>query len=361
MLNALLLTLLLAPQAPPPAGAPLAPPQRKVAPPRLSIDPAGRVDLGSVGPTEVRQQLYVLKNNSDAQISLRVLDLSPGVTVEGPALKGPIAPRGHAQLVLRVDPTEFVGWQARNVKLGTDDPAQGEYFLPVGMTVRADLTLDSPKKSFGEVAVHESPQLAFQFHRETGQATKLWISSTLPKYLEAEVEPLPGTPTQPEDRRGSSGAVKFTLRPSLIEPGMMAGLESITLETSAPHQPKFQLYLDWKLKYPVSLSTPRLVFLTAGEWSRSLILESRDGTPIRLESARLEGEGFELSTPTAPPAARLELVVKRTANATAKAVLHVQLKGEPASIRVPVSYLPPAEGKPIPSGAPGKAAPPKNP
>lgn len=380
MLPALLLALSLAPPAMPPQpvppqavppkpgpsgpGVPLAAPQRKVAAARLAIEPAGRVNLGSVGPTEVRQQRYLFKNTSGAPISLRVLDLSPGVTVEGPALQGPIAPQGSAQLTLRVDPSEFVGWQPRNVKLGTDDPGQGEYFLPVGMTVRPDLTVDATKKTFGDVAAHETPQVAFQFRRETGQATKLWVSSPLPPYLQADLDPLPaqapGAGSMPAEERGSRGALRLTLRPANIEPGMMAGLESITVESSAPQQPKFQLYLDWKLKLPVLLSTPRLVFLSPGEWTRNLVLEGRDGKAVQLESARLEGSGFELSKPAAAPSPRLELTLRRTATAAAKAVLLLQLKGEPAPIRVPVSYLPPADGRPLPS-KPNLQAPAKNP
>ena len=355
MFPVLLLTLSLLHQAP---GAPVAPPKRKVAPPRIAVDPPGRVNLGSVGPTEVRQQSYQLKNGSDAPISLRVLDLSPGVTVEGPALQGPIAPKGSAQLMLRVNPSDFVGWQPRNVKLGTDDPGQGEYFLPIGMTVRPDLTLDSPKKSFGEVALHETPQVAFRFRRETGQATKLWISSTLPPYLEAEIEPVPALtkpqdPATPPDRRGSTGTVQLTLRPSRVEPGMRAGFESITVESSSPHQPKFQLYLDWKLKLPVVLSVPRLVFLNPGEWSRNLVLESRDGKPIRLASVGLDGKGFEVVKPPMTASPRLEVTVRRTATETAKAMLLLDLEGEPAPIRVPVSYLPPAK----PTAAPAKPKP----
>lgn len=354
MFPALLMTLSLLQQA---SGAPLAPPKRKVAPPRLSIDPPGRVNLGSVGPNELRQQAYVLKNGSDAPIALRILDLSPGVTVEGPALKGPIAPKGSAQLTLRVDPSEFVGWQPRNVKLGTDDPGQGEYFLPIGMTVRPDLTLDSPKKSFGEVALHETPQVAFKFRRETGQATKLWISSALPAYLDAEIDPLPAMPQDPAappEKRGSAGTVRLTLRPSKVEPGMRAGFESITVESSAPHQPKFQLYLDWKLKLPVSLSAPRLVFLQPGEWSRNLTLDSRDGKPIRLLSVSIEGAGFEVVKRPSAAAPRLDVTVRRNAKETAKAMLLLHLEGEPAPIRVPVSYLPPEPGKPVATPAKAK-------
>ena len=136
---------------------------------------------------------------------------------------------------------------------------------------------------------------------------------------------------------------------------MRAGFESITVESSAPHQPKFQLYLDWKLKLPVTLSAPRLVFLNSGEWSRNLVLESRDGKPIRLVSVGLEGEGFEIVKPPTVAAPRLEIMVRRKARETAKAMLLLNLEGETAPIRVPVSYLPAEPGKP--PAAPAKSKP----
>lgn len=352
MLTTLLLLCALAQQPLLPGAAKPAPPPRKVAPPRLAIEPAGRVNLGSIGPAEVRTQVYTLKNTSEGQIAVRVLDLSPGVTVAGPALQGPIAPKGSAQLTLRVDPAEFVGWQPRNVKLGTDDPGQGEYFLPIGMTVRPDLSVDRVKQSFGEVAPHESPQLTFRFRRETGQATKLWVSSPLPPYLEVEAESVPGQPQEPAAAKpgepGSEGALRVTLRPGQVEPGMRAGLETLTVESSAPLQPRFQLYLDWKLKLPVTLSAPRIVFLTAGETSRKLVIEGRDGRSFQLQSARLEGEGFELGKVPAKAVRRAELDIRRTSAVTARAVLLLHLKGEPEPIRVPVAYLPPEKAAPPP-------------
>lgn len=342
MLPSLLLSCALA--QPAPMAAPAKAPPRKVAAPRLAIEPPGRVNLGSVGPTEVRTQVYTFRNTSDGQIALRVLDLSPGVTVAGPALQGPIAPRASAQLTLRVDPSEFVGWQPRNVKLGTDDPGQGEYFLPVGMTVRPDLTVDAVKQSLGEVAPHESPQAVFRFRRETGQATKLWVSSPVPPYLDVEVEALPETAPAEAGKpgpRGTEGALRITLRPGKVEPGMRAGLETFTVESSAPHQPRFQLYLDWKLKLPVSLSAPRIVFLEAADTSRKLVVEGREGRTFQLESAQVEGEGFELGRVPTGPRRRAELLVHRRAATPARAVLVLQLKGEPQPIRVPLAYLPP--------------------
>ncbi len=362
MLAPLLLLSVLTQQPALPGGAPLAPPARKVAPPRLAIEPAGRVNLGSVGPTEVREQRYLFTNRSDKPIALRVLDLSPGVTVEGPALHGPIAPKRSAPLTLRADPTDFVGWQPRNVKLGTDDPDQGEYFLPIGMTVRPDLTVDAPKKSLGEVALHETPQAVFVFRRETGQATKLWVSSPLPPYLEAEVESIPARPATggPAVPPGAMGALRLTLRPALVDPGMLAGLETLTVESSAPHQPRFQLYLDWKLKLPVRLSSPRVVFLGRGEVARTLVLESRDGKPFRLESARLEGEGFTLEGPASGSARRMELKLVRKAAATAKALLVLAFDGEPVPLRVPVAFLPPPAGTEVaPKAGPKVLAPDK--
>lgn len=332
MLPSLLLTVL-------PAQVAQAPPARKVAPPRLAVSPAGRVDFGSVGPTEVRSQLYTLRNTSAAPIQVRVLDLSPGVTADGPALRGPIMPGGSAPLTLRVDPTDFTGRQARNVKLGTDDPAQGEYFLPVAMTVRPDLTVEHLKRSMGEVAPHESGKAEYVFTRETGTATKLWVEGAMPPYLDLEIEPPaappPGSPPGP-----AKGVVRLILRPSRLEPGMLAGLETLAVETSAPHQPRFHLYLDWRLRLPVLLSVSRVVFLDGQPLERSLGLTGRDGKAVALESVRLEGEGFQLEPLPAGPAPRLDLGLRRTAAVAAKAMLVIKLKDEPDPIRVPVSYLP---------------------
>lgn len=322
-----------------------APPPRKVAPPRLAVNPAGRVEFGSVGPTEVRSQLYTLRNTSDAPIQVRVLDLSPGVVVEGPALRGPIMPGGSAPLTLRVDPTDFTGRQARNVKLGTDDPAQGEYFLPVALTIRPDLTVDHLKRSMGEVAPHESGKVEYTFTRESGTATKLWVEGAMPPYLDLEIEPPaarpPGTPPGP-----AKGVVRLILRPSKLEPGMLAGLETLAVETSAPHQPRFHLYLDWRLRLPVLLSVSRVVFLEGQPAERALGLTGREGRPVALESVRLEGEGFLLDPLPAGPAPRLDLGLRRTATAAAKAMLVIKLKDEPDPIRVPVSYLPSGKGAP---------------
>lgn len=343
-------------QQPPAQGAPFlaAPPSRSVDPPRLQIDPPGRADLGSVGPKEPKERLYSFRNVSARPIALRVLDLSPGVTVQGPALQGPIAPDGSAELTLRVDPTGFTGWQTRNVKLGTDDPKQGEYFLPVGLTVRADVTVDSLKKSFGEVALHETPQIAFHFRSETAAGTKLWVSSPLPAYLEAEVEAIPFAPgpevlvvEPPPDLRGTKGAVRLTFRPALVEAGVHTGLESVTVETSSPFEPKFQLYLNWRLRLPVKLSSPRVVFLDSKENEKTLtILPPESGKKFVVRGLRMEGTGFQIPRVAPGPRSELRLRIKRTASAPAKAMLVLDLEGEILPLRVPLAYLPPVKGAP---------------
>jgi len=353
LISVLALSLL---QAPPalPQGTPIlaAPSQRNVAPPRLRIEPQGRVDLGSVGPKEIKERLYTFRNVSQFPIALKVLDLSPGVVVQGPALQGPIAPGGAAELTLRVDPAGFTGWQTRNVKLGTDDPNQGEYFLPVAMSIRADLTVDALKRSFGELALHETPQVNFLFRSETGVATKIWVSSPLPPYLEVEVEsissqPGPAAPAAEPAAGGTKGAVRLTLRPDRIEPGVHAGLEAITVDTSSPSQPRFQLYLDWRLRLPVKLSAPRVIFLDPKEIEKTLTLLPPDtGKNFVVKGLRLEGKGFRIPKVAPGPRTELQLVVRRTASTPAKALLVLDLEGEIHPLRVPVSYLPPVKGKP---------------
>jgi hypothetical protein len=357
MLTAALCSLLVFQEPQPlPAAAQSAPAAvaRNVDPPRLEIAPRGPVNLGSIGPQEARQQRYLFTNTSAAPIRLRLLDLSPGVTLSGPALQAPLPPKGSAELILQVDPTDWVGWQPRNVRLGTDDPRQGEYYLPIGMTVRPDLTVDDLKKSFGAVAPPESPQVTFRFQRETGAATRLKISSALPPYLLAEVDDIPGT----AEGKPMAGGIRFLLRPSLMEAGLRAGLERITVATTAPLQPSFQLYLDWKLELPVRLEPARLVFLTAEETVKALTMAGRDGQTLRLEKAWIEGSGFRLEGPLPQRGAQVALRVKREAAAPAKAVLFLQLEGEETPLRIPLLYLPPPMDSNPPPVPPGGQAPP---
>jgi hypothetical protein len=300
------------------------------APPRLQIEPRGRVDLGELGPLEVRSQGYSFRNTSGAPISLRVLDLAPGVTVAGPALEQPVPARGSARLELRVDPQGWSGPQARNVRLGTDDPGQGDYYLPVRMTVRPDLALDGTRRDFGDVGAHESPMVLFRFARETGKPLALRVVTELPAYLEGEIQ-----------ARGPGAQLAFTLRPARIPPGMRMGLERVRVESNAPLQPWFDLYLEWRVHHAIEANPSRLLFLDPGQGALTLELRSRNGMPFRILGAELEGEGFQLG-PVPAPAAVQTLVVRRVATASSRAMLVLRVVGEAEPLRVPVAYLPAA-------------------
>ncbi len=312
----------------------LAAPLAAVAPARLAVKPAGRVHLGSTGPREVRTVEYTFTNVSDGPIALRVGELSPGVAVRGPALEGPFAPGQSLALTLTVDPSDFVGHQARNVRLLTDDPGQGEYRLPVAMDVRADLTVDALRKSLGTVAPHESPQAVFTFTRETGQPTALRLAGEVAPYLETEV--VPGTP---------ASRLLVTLRPARIPPGATLGLETLQVETSAPQQPAFTLYLDWKLHHPIEALPSRVVFLDPAAPAQDLVLKARDGKPFVIEGAEVEGAGFKVGPiPGAAPEQRL--AIRRTAPEVARAILVLRFRGQDEPLRVPLSYLPGSSPKP---------------
>lgn len=301
------------------------------APPRLEVRPAGRVQLGSVGPREVKTITYAITNTSAGPIALRLGDLSPGVTVRGPALQGTFAPGQSLELTLTVDPSDFVGPQARNVRLLTDDPLQGEYRLPVGMDVRPDLTVDAQKKTFGIVAPHESPQAVFTFTRETGEPTVIRLADALPPYLEAEV--VPGTP---------ASRLLVTLRPARVPPGAALGLETLRVETSAPRQPSFTLYLDWKLHHPIEALPARVVFLDPALQAQELRLKARDGKAFLIEGADVEGGGFQVGPVPGAGAPEQVLAIRRTAAVLTRSLLVLRFKGEEQPLRVPLSYLPPA-------------------
>lgn len=304
-------------------------PLKPFAPPRLRIEPAGRVDLGELGPLEARTQGYTFTNASAAPITLRVLDLAPGVSLAGPALGGPIAPSASARLDLRVDPGGWVGPQARAARLGTDDPGQGSYYLPVRMTVRPDLTVDGVRRDFGDVAAFESPAAVFSFARETGRPLALRLLTPLPEYLEAEVR-----------TEGPRARLAFILRPGRVPAGMRMGLDPVRVETNAPLQPRFDLYLEWRLRHAIEAYPPRLLFARPGPATLVLRLKSRNGSPFLILGAQLEGEGFDLGPASRSPAPEQTLAVRRTASASARAVLLLRFSGEDTALKVPVAFLP---------------------
>jgi hypothetical protein len=299
------------------------------APPRLRIEPAGRVDLGELGPLEIRVQSYRLANASAAPIALRVLDLSPGVSVAGPALERPIPAGGSALLDLRVDAAGWTGPQARNVRLGTDDPGQGSFYLPIRMTVRPDLTVDGQRRNFGDVGAFESPSAVFHFARETGAPLALRVVTSLPAYLESEVR-----------TEGPRAQLAFTLRPGRIPAGMRLGLEPVQVATNAPLQPRFDLYLEWRVHHAIEAIPARLVFVAAEPDSLVLRLKARSRAPFRILAAQLEGEGFLLGQPSADAAPEQALAVRRTASAACRAVLVLRCSGVEKPLRVPIAYLP---------------------
>jgi len=302
---------------------------RDAAPPRLAVTPGGRQDLGMVGPLETRILEYTFGNRSRRPISLRVLDLSPGVTVAGPALRAPIPARGAAALTLRVDPAGWVGPQTRNVRLGTDDPGQGAYYLPIRMTVRPDLTVDGPRRNFGDVAVYESPMETYTFMRETGKPLTVRVVTPLPGYLECEVQ-----------SSGPRATAAFTLRPGRIPPGMELGLECVRVETNAPLQPRFDLYLEWRVHHPIEAIPSRVVFRDPGPDTLDLRLRARNGVPFRILEAALDGAGFQLGRPSPAAAAEQVLAIRRSAPGGARAILVLRCSGEAEPLRVPVASLP---------------------
>ena len=299
------------------------------APPRLAILPAGPVDLGSTGPRERREQAYLLRNTSAGPISVRVLDLAPGVTVRGPALQGPLAPGAEAALTLGFDPSGWQGFQERSVRFGTDDPGQGAYFLPVKVFIRPDLTVDGIRRDFGDRAVFESPEQVFTFVRETGQALALRIADALPPHLEGEVV-----------CSGNRAELRFILRPERVEPGVRLGLDLVRVESNAPLQPAFELYLSWRIHHAVDAEPSRVVFQDPDQFALELRLAAHDGKPFLLVQAEVEGGGFQVEGLAPGAAGARVLTIRRTTHEAARAMLRLRFQGQDRDLRVPLAYLP---------------------
>jgi len=330
------LVLLQAP-APVPSTAKLDP----VPPARIELTTPFPVHLGSIGPREAREVLYGIKSTHDRPFRFRVLDLSLGLTLDEGQLTEPIQP-GEVRLVkAQVNPAGMDGFVRGAVRLGTDDPTQPNYILRYDMTVRPEVVVDAERKSLGEVAPHESPELRFRFTREGGDPLKLVLASELPPHLEAELL-----------HEGRAADLRVSLRPAHLKPGTTAGLEILKVATNGPKQPLFTLYLDWRLAIPVIAQPSRLVFSDLKTTLLGLELTARNGLPFRIRKAEIRGRGFELLDRPTMEATRHLLRVRRT-GATPEAMLVLECSNQEEPLRVPLRFLdpkarPPKGSRPTP-------------
>ncbi|MBK8573816.1 MAG: hypothetical protein KA743_11375 [Geothrix sp.] len=324
-----------------PTPAPPAAPPDPVPPARIELTTPFPVHLGSVGPREVREVLFGLRSTHDRTFHFRVLDLSLGLTLDEGQLAAPIQP-GEVRLVkAQVNPTGMEGFVRGAVRLGTDDPTQPNYILRYDMTVRPEVVVDAERKSLGEVAPHESPELRFRFTREGGDPLKLVLASELPPHLEAELI-----------HEGPAADLRISLRPIRLKPGTTAGLEVLKVATNGPKQPLFTLYLDWRLAAPVIAQPSRLVFSELKTTLLGLELTARNGLPFRIRRAEIQGRGFELLDRPTLEAARHLLRVRRT-GATPEAMLVLECSNQEEPLRVPLRFLdpkarPPKGSRPAP-------------
>ncbi|MBL0211220.1 MAG: hypothetical protein IPQ13_09970 [Holophagaceae bacterium] len=358
MLISLFLISLAAPAQLPAKAAPAqkaegAPPAKPAPKFRFAVTPDSVQHLGSVGPKEVRTLAWVLKNTSDKPITFRVLDTAPGVRVPLEPFQKAWQPGESRKIEVTSDPSDFLAYQRRAVRLEPDDPSQPRYILRWDMMVRPEMAVDAANKSFGEVAPHESPLLSYTFTREGGGLAEIRLESKLPDYLESEVA-----------ATGPKAALQLTLRPSKLKPGMQAGLELLKVSTNAPQQPAFDLTLAWRLKLPILPVPSRVVWDEPKVRDFKLELKSRDGKPFRILEARIEGpkdgQGKELFTCGALPveaAKSHELQLRCSADLESKGMLFVTCSGLDAPLQIPLSWLPPkapADAPKPPVGDPKK-------
>ena len=336
-----LLTALLLFQAPGPAAVAQVAKPDPVPPARIEMTTPFPVHLGSTGPQELREALFGIRSIHDRPFRFRVLDLSPGLSLDEAQFAEPLQP-GEVRLVkVKVDPTGLEGFIKGAVRLGTDDPTQPTYILRHDLIVRPEVAVDSTRKSLGEVAPHERPDARFRFSREGGDPLKLVMASELPPHVEAELV-----------HEGTSADLRLTLHPERLKPGMAAGLEVLKVATNAPKQPLFTLYLDWRITTPVIPTPSRLVFSESKVTLQKLELTAQDGRPFRILKAEIQGKGFHLLDAPGPAAARHVLRIRRTGLAP-EAMLELRCSNMDEPLKVPLRFLDPkarpAKPTPLPA------------
>ena len=169
----------------------------------------------------------------------------------------------------------------------------------------------------------------FAFKRESGDPLKVRLTSPLPDYLEMDQE----TGIHTADLR-------FTFRPGKVAPGVQLGLETLVVESNAPQQPRFTLYVDWKLRRPVEAAPSRIVFLDANTKALQLSLKRRDGLAFSIQSAVIEGEGFSVGPLPKSSGLQQVLQILRSGENAAKAMLVLRFEGQEEPLNVPLTFLP---------------------
>lgn len=300
-----------------------------VPPAQITLTTPFPVHLGSVGPRETKEVVFGIKSLARHPFRLRVMDLSPGLSLDERQLDSPLQPGEVRRLRVRVDPTGMEGPIRGAMRLGTDDPAQPFYILRYDMTVRPAVEVDATRQDLGAVAPYESPSAVYRFRREDGEPLRLTLEPPLPPYLQATVSPT-----------GGGAEVQVTLRPALLPPGELSGLEILRVATHVRRHPRYTLTLAWHLALPVRPSPSRLVFDDLDTLELPLELASRDGRPFRITQASIAGRGFALAAPPGPAAPRQVLRIRRTGNEPS-ALLVLRIAGQDAPLRVPLLFLDP--------------------
>lgn len=312
----------------------------------FGVTPDTITSLGSLGPKEVRTLRWELKNLSQAPLGFRLLDLAPGVTMDPAPLATPFAPGEGRTITMTLDPAGFVGYQRRAAKIECSDPAQPRYTLRVDMTVRPEVVVDAQAKDLGAVQRFESPSIAYRFTREGGEPAAVRLASPLPDYFEHEVVP-----------DGLNANLVLTLRPSRLRPGQTSGLERLTVLTSAPLQPRFNLTLAWRIAQLLEATPGRVVLDQPGQASQAFKVRRADGKPFRLREAVLaEGEGWAIAGAWTSEKPEHELTVTLQDRAQRKGLLRLVADGVEEPLLVPLLYLPaepPGQGtRPAPQDPP---------
>jgi hypothetical protein len=312
----------------------------------FGVTPDTVTSLGSIGPKEVRTVRWELKNLAPAPMSFRLLDLAPGVTVDMAPLATPFAPGEGRTLAMTIDPSGFVGYQRRAAKIECSDPGQPRYILRVDMTVRPEVAVDAQAKDMGAVQRFESPSIAFRFTREGGEAAAIRLASELPDYFDHEIVP-----------QGMNADLVLTLRPGKLRPGQTSGLERLTVLTSAPLQPRFNLTLAWRIAQLLEASPSRVVLDLADQTAQTFRVRRADGKPFRLKEAVLaEGSGWTIGGLGQTEKTEHELSVVLKDRSQRKGLLRVVAEGVEEPLLVPLAYLPPE-----PPGQGARPAPPPRP
>ncbi len=243
--------------------------------PRAVIVGEAHRKAGEIEPSEILSYEFVLRNDGDETLAIQ--DMQPTCyCTTAKTSTWDIPAGGSAKILVRIDPSDFVGAINKGVEIVTNDPGNPTLLVDVDIVVRPGIAVVPPELEFGRVGAEgsDAPQ---EFRVKVPRERDLEITgvTTDVAFLKAEHEPL-----ELEDRFGATVYVDVL---SGAPPGAFTG--HVILHTTDAARPTIEVPVRGRGPGGLNAAPERVVFAMASAGSEVGAFEVSGGRVEEVKSS----------------------------------------------------------------------------